>query len=37
MDDRIDEGRGEVAAVVAVGVKKVGRVRWWVGGSAVGQ
>jgi hypothetical protein len=43
MDDRIEEGRGEVAAVVAVmavvtvGVKKVGRVRRRVGGAVVGQ
>jgi hypothetical protein len=45
MDDRIDEGRGEVAAVVAVmavvtvGVKKAGWVRKevgrWGGGRAI--
>ena len=42
MDDRIDEGRGKVAAVVAVmavvtvGLKKAGPVRRWVGGAVVG-
>jgi len=37
VDDRIDEGRRKVAAVMAVGVKKVGRVRRWVSGSAFRQ